>query len=454
MMAYLPNITKTLRRISLGILPLFYILAPTTTHAKDYAKTTKKKWTVIIYMAADNDLRDFSVRNIKQMSAIGSTELLNIVVQLDIKVGGTKKITRRYYIEKNKVLHMNASDPYSQAMDSGSEKTLVSCCQWAINDYPAEHYMLVLWNHGSGIIDPQSKRLINPFDLYRYNPLINKLELDRTNGFIDLISVEPEDDRGICWDDSTGNFLTNQKLDAALDEVCSKNLHKKFDVIGFDACLMAMLEVGNIIKNYANVMVGSQEVELGTGWNYQRIFEALAYNNLSAKDLGIHIVNSYKAEYNSVTNDYTQSAMNMQDLDTLEDNVNEAAVLFIECLKKQDGASFKNAIRQSKDRSLCTHFDEPSYIDLHHFYTNMISNISSCSFGSETDSLRKELRTVLNQGCSLINSIVLASASGSNLSKAKGVSIYFPDRRIHQSYRKTNFASNKWLSFLNHYLLV
>src|SRR5579871_1096846 len=102
-----------------------------------------KEWTVIVYMSADNDLRSFAARNIKQMAVIGSNDLINILVQLDIRITGNKKITRRYYIEKNKILHVNSHDPHSQKMDSGDPETLISCCTWAIKHYPAQNIGLI-----------------------------------------------------------------------------------------------------------------------------------------------------------------------------------------------------------------------------------------------------------------------------------------------------------------------
>src|SRR3990167_10950429 len=69
-------------------------------------KIKKSKRTIIIYMAADNDLRIFAARNIQQMAAIGSNENISILVHLDIRISGNKKITRRYLIEKDKVLHI------------------------------------------------------------------------------------------------------------------------------------------------------------------------------------------------------------------------------------------------------------------------------------------------------------------------------------------------------------
>src|SRR3990172_569950 len=137
---------------------LFFSAEPINEHlnaAFSTDKSAKKPWTFIIYIAGDNDLRAFVTNNLKQMASIGSNEYINIVAHLDIKINGNQKITRRYLIEKNRLVHMNANDPSTQCMDSGDPKTLISCCEWAITNYPAHNYALILWNHGSGILDPK-----------------------------------------------------------------------------------------------------------------------------------------------------------------------------------------------------------------------------------------------------------------------------------------------------------
>lgn len=430
-------------------------------HAQDeYRKKNKKNWTVIVYIAADNDLRGFAARNIKQMATIGSNQEVNICVELHIRISGNKKITRRYFIENNKILHMNADDPATQKLDSGDPKTLISCCDWAIKNYPAHNYALILWNHGTGICDPSSGRIINANELFTFNPAINKLELDRSVGFLDFINTmqgnNEEADRGICWDDSTGNYLNNQKLEHALRTICNTHLGGgKLSLIGFDACLMSMLEVANIIKKYAHVMVGSQEVELGYGWNYELAFQSLQQSSPDTINFAQHLVHAYHKTYNKITNDYTLSALNLDHIDNLESNVSNIARTLIECLKKQKNGSVKAAIRASHDKSLCTHFDEPSYIDLHHFFSNIAKNLSHFSFQNEAEGnhLKEQLRQLLSQGCSLIQQITIANVAGKNLSQAQGISIYLPETRIHHSYRKTNFAAhNEWANFLTHYL--
>lgn len=426
-----------------------------------YTEQSKKDWTFIVYIAADNDLRGFAARNIKQMAEIGSNNHINILVQLDIRITDNKKITRRYYIENNKILHVNADDPHSQKMDSGNPNTLVSCCAWAIENYPANHYALILWNHGTGIIDPETGRMINPTELFSYNSSSNRYDLDRTVGFLDFINEKEfryRNDcwKGICWDESTGNYLTNQKLDAALTEISTRFLHgKKLAIIGFDACLMSMTEIYKIVRKNAEIQVSSQEVELGAGWDYSKALAPFRTQSLDPKSFAAHIVDAYQETYNKITNDFTQSAIDLGESELLEQNINTVAQLLIEALNKQQNGSVKNAIQTSRSKLLCTHFDEPSYIDLHHFYSNLLINLKLFVLNNEEQSrnLKEALTNALEEGKSLIKQIVIANKTGKNLNKAQGISIYFPERRIHPSYRKTTFAlSNNWMPFIAQFL--
>lgn len=454
--------------------------------ASSVVKTKKKPFTILVYMAADNDLRSFAARNIKQMAAIGSNDHFNIVAHLDIRIANNKKITRRYYIEQNRILHVNAYDQASQQMDSGQPETLISACEWAITDYPAEEYVLVFWNHGTGALDPQQGRIINATELFSYNPDLRLLELDRTSSILgtgDQITsfqdpqnllwllekhesptsceeidrvLQTDDPRGICWDDSTGNYLTNQKLDHALQVIRSQFMqNKKFAIIGFDACLMSMIEVGNLISRHAEIMVGSQEVELGTGWNYQKVLEPFLTRNLSIAEFAEHIARVYEETYNKITNDYTQSAIDLKALKPIETALNAIATLLIDALRIQKNKSVYNALSASRNKLLCTHFDEPSYIDLHHFLINLDQNLKYFSTTDVAQGQRivSELRSLIPQAKEAVKHAVLANFCGKNLSQAQGLSIYFPESRIHSSYINIPFShQNNWFKFLQTYI--
>lgn len=411
--------------------------------------STKKPWTIIIFIAADNDLRGFAIRNLQQIATIGSNEYVNLVIHLDTRLKGNRKITKRFYVEKNNLVHLNANDPTTQRMDSGNPQTLISCCRWGISNFPADNYGLILWNHGTGDIDPGFGRIVNPIALFTFNETTHMLDLDRSISLLDFINS-----RGMCWDDSTGHYLTNPSLDGALTEICKLLPKKRFDFIGFDACLMAEIEIASYISKHASVMIGSQEVELGPGWHYQKALAPFKQKAVTTAELAKHIVKAFDETYSNITSDYTLSAINLESLTELEHNINITAILLTECLAKQKNRSVKRAIAASKHRHVCTHFSEPSYIDLYHLYANLQANIKHFAFLNEQEGaqLVSKLNANLEKGKKLITEIVIANKTGKHLTNAHGISIYFPDSRIHSSYEKLSFAQNAWLSFLKYYV--
>ncbi len=424
-------------------------------HKKKKERNGNQSRTIMIYMAADNDLRPFAARNIQQMANIGSNNNITIVVHLDIRISGNKKITRRYLIEQGQVLHVDPYNPLTQQMDSGNPATLISFCEWAIKNYTSAEYDLILWNHGTGILEPPHGKIINPMDLFVFNPSTHRLDLDRSIGFMDAISYLEPKRRGVCWDDTTGNYLSNRKLEAALETICQKYLNgKKFGIIGFDACLMSMLEVSFFIKKYADVMVSSEEVELGMGWKYDEVLAPFLKGSLNTFAFASHIVNAYEKTYQSITNDYTLSAINLSAVDPLERVIDQIARLLITEFDKQK-ATILQAIKESKNKLLCTHFDEPTYIDLHHFLRNLSTNIQRINADNWYPNFinKNTLLTKIEEAILLIEQLVIANTVGKNLKNARGIAIYFPERGIHSSYQEALFLkTNAWGTMLSRYV--
>lgn len=423
---------------------------------KTIAQQPIKDWTVIVYLAADNDLNYFAWKNIKQMEKIGSNKHLNIVIQLSER--GKHKPTQRYLINKNQHIRVPLG---KKRLDSGSPNTLINFCDWAIKTFPAHNYALILWNHGTGALEPSRAKTINPSDLFIFNPSNNMLELDRTIGFLDFInSLEKyeQEHRGICFDESHRTYISNKKLDYALNKICQDSLQgKKFSLIGFDACLMSMIEIVNIIKKYAQIMVGSQEVELGSGWNYQKVLAPFLTYSPDKKEFARHIVTSYQQVYERITTDFTQSAVDLDNIPQLEANIHQVAELLLQSLLHQKDGAVKNVIKMCRSRRLCTCFDEPTYIDLCHFYINLLKNISYLKFKDpqKGELLSKSLQENLTAGIRLIPQLAFANSSGKNLAQAKGLSIYFPEYKLHSSYKQSTFAiENNWFRFLQQYIAM
>ncbi len=431
--------------IALGITPF-----PFTIEQFSQKSVIESDWTFIVYMAADNDLDYFARRNLEQLKAVGSNENISIVVQLDRH--GAHEHTKRLYVTKGQLYQMNAHDITSQQkLNSGSAQTLIDCCEWAITHFPAKHYALVLWNHGIGILDSIRSKTTNASELFTFNPSTHMLELDRSVGFFDFLERKSreEERRGVCFSDTYGSYLTNQKLDLALKTVCEKHLYKKFDLIAFDACLMSMIEVASLIRPYADIMVASEEVELGTGWPYEAILAPFEKHTLSPVEFGKQIVNAYAKHYHSITKDFTQSATNLASIELVEKNIDQVSSLLLEVLQFQKSYSVKRAIQASRSKRTCTYFSEPSYIDLHHFYSNLLEAIEFISLEEQALHLLPLLKQRLHEGLTLIEFSLIANATGDNLTRAKGLSIYFPLRSIDPSYNQTSFAhATKWVDLL------
>ena len=118
----------------------------------------------------------------------------------------------------------------------------------AVAQAPADRYVLVLWNHGSGSI----------------------------HGYGD-----PENSSSVI------------DIQEAI-----KNSGVHFDIIGYDACLMATLDSAYSLKDYADYYVASEEVENGFGWDYKKIMETVAANkSISSRDLAVRITEVYQERY-------------------------------------------------------------------------------------------------------------------------------------------------------------
>ena len=434
-----------------------------STHA-DLTETRSvhptKPLTFMVYMAADNDLHYFAWKNLKQLELIGSNENVNIVVQLNHP--GSSNATKRYVIYAGrKVLALDEDSP-GQKLNSGSPYTLIDFVRWAASHYPADEYALILWNHGSGEQDPNFARTINPCDLFYANPTDNMLEIDRGTGYIALLYQEAlknilsEGKRGICFDDTFKSYINNHDLEFALYEICNNVLSgQKLGILGFDACLMSMIGVASLAKNYAKYMVSSQEVEYGTGWNYELALKPLQTKSLSVKELAQQLVVAYEQNYQRIINEYTQSALDLSLTGSLEQSVNNISTLLIEALRNQTNHSVSDILRKCKSTKHCTCFDEPSYIDLGHFFKNIQQHVQHINIKDRAreKTLQEELFYALEEGLSIIPNFVVANCVGQKLKNAQGISIYFPEHSISPNYLKSPFAlTNNWSHLIQKYI--
>ncbi|RYZ63607.1 MAG: hypothetical protein EOP09_17385 [Proteobacteria bacterium] len=114
-----------------------------------HAAPVEKEWTLLVYMNGFNSLDDFTTADLNEMEKIGSTDQTSIVVQW---ASLQTKAVKRVYVTKDQDPDQVTS-PVVQNLgqtDMGDYRNLVEFVRWAHENYPAKHYFIDVWNHGSG----------------------------------------------------------------------------------------------------------------------------------------------------------------------------------------------------------------------------------------------------------------------------------------------------------------
>lgn len=416
----------------------------------------EQPYVVGVYMAARNDLFPFAGRNLRQMQNIGSSDRLKILVHFDSQKPGQKGITKRLLIEKNQIIQFGPD----MSLDSGDPKSLIDFYKWQINNFRGKH-IAILWNHGEGPLEIQHKQAINPSELFLFNPHTRMIELNRKIGFFDYLEnyqkqLENEKPKSICFDNTTGNYLTTRDVKTAFEKLCKEDLKGgKFEAILCDACLMSSVEFASAIKCAAHYLVSSSEVVLGTGYDYSKILYPLSLRGTDTFNFVKHVVRSFQATYGKITHDYAQSAVDLSKFSMLEERTSHLSKLLIYALNNQKNGSVTDAISLSINKNFCTQFDEPTYKDFGHLLLNFQKNINKFLLIDyrKTQELRNQLQSVLQECLAIIKEIVIENAVGKGLKDATGLSIYFPPKQIHSSYFNCQFAQEThWLEFLKTFL--
>jgi len=373
----------------------------------------RKPWTFFVYLAAANDLNPFAFLDLQEMMKVGSNANVNIIVYLTLQEDGQPKVTKKLYIQKGSMTQIGDD----MVRDSGDIATLEEALQWACIDYPSDHIAVVMWDHGSGSLN--RSKMMRP--------------------------------RGVCYDFDTGHYLTDRDcLEAFTWARDSLRDGKKFDIIAFDACLLASLEIAYTLSSCADYMVASEETIPGDGYQYAYVLNQFATKNLDVLSFAKLIVSAYKQEYVG-TPDYTLSATDLNALSPLVDNCNAVAQILKSQLMGKNKTAVKSTIRKCVSSSNCLSFDQGAYIDLGQFYKNLLKNVNGLKLSK---SLVDQFKRVLNKGIKLFSTIIKANVMSTNYKQASGLSIYFSRYIIDPSYYGLYWTENNpnWLSFLEAYL--
>lgn len=370
------------------------------------AVQTKSDYTVMVYMVG-SDLESggqFASTDLKEMMKIGSTKNVNVVVETGgSNEWGNSKISnkenQRWLVKKNDIqLLQNVGD-----RNMGKPETLTDFIDWSMKKYPAEKYGIVLWNHGAGSV-------------------------------IGYGADEKHDH----------DALTLSELQQSFAKSYGKN-KQKFEMIGFDACLMANVEVAKLLQPYGKYLVASEELEPGHGWDYTPFLKKLTTSPKATGDVvGKAIVDGFKkqSEQLGTADDITLSVVDMdKTIDVTKKVENLAKKLQADIKNPKKLKEIAKARFRAEDYGNSGGIGDTDMADI----SDLAQQLST-QYPAESKALMESVKKA-----------VVHNLNSLGNPRAKGLSIYFPseDRPNFKSnsvkYDENNF-SDTYEKFLSSYV--
>ncbi len=422
---------------------------------------TNRRWTWMVYMAGDNGkvfeqlkggkrlmapTEEQGYQDIQEMEAVGSTDEVAILIQFDTL--SDREHTYRIYIRPQSQQRVIENIP---EQNTGDPRSLRDFIVWGIENYPAQHYAVILWNHGTGwkendiyaFARNRGVELKASDDEVRsLSPNTRLSSAFFLSSIVEVMQLEDGESRAIAFDDSSLDFLDNAKLQQAFREA-EEQTGQKVSLIGMDACLMSMVEVAYQLRANANYMVASQEVEPLSGWPYTAILGSLTSDSgMTPEALATLIVQEYGRYYEEDSRgslpQITQSATNLTVVEKLAEAVGRLASVLRQLLAEKD-FDVEKALSYAKRKVV--RFRDNDYVDLYDFL-----KILRDEYAGEST----KLITVLDEVIDLMTldtepKLVVANVtSGLRFSGVKGLSIYSPSKSYCKFYDRLDFASSRW----------
>lgn len=440
----------------------------------------EKEWTIMVYMAGDNNLNLEMVYALEKIKAVvNDNKNINLYVYFD---GASSDVPTLYcdfsdpvspfhqsYKIKNKLIdvHKRSNENLSSNENSAAVNNLINFVDWCVKKdvYAADD--------GTIVDDRKDKKYAFIFSGHSF-------------GFLNW---------GLFKDDKSNYTMTHAKLkyaferitspkkvllekaegkdwsDEYLKEKTSEILGKRLDLLGFDSCVMSTLEIGSQFQAIAKTMVASEGSIPNAGWNYTEILLGkINKNPLSeAKEIAASFVYEFIKKQNKfaladISVDI--AAWDLEVLSKLEDSFGELVSNLLECFKD------KNSFVYNPMRRLlvyahwrCQTYLFEQHVDLGDFCGQLVEEIGYL----KNEITEKDITPILDveKSCvrvieSIRECVLINGFSGSDFQFSKGISLFFPWSLIsyncaRKDYEKLSFiykndAGRIWNEFLQKFL--
>ncbi|MDD6644988.1 MAG: clostripain-related cysteine peptidase [Oscillospiraceae bacterium] len=330
-----------------------------------------KERTLLIYLCGSNleSEKGYATISLSEMCSADLPENVKVVIQT-----GGSKYWKNSEISNTEIGRYEIKDHSLVKVDTlpldnmGEKDTLLDFLNFAKEKYPCDSTSLIFWDHGGGSLN------------------------------------------GVCFDENFGyDSLTLSEIDQAFSEA---KYEKKLDFVGFDACLMATLDTANVVSNYADYMIASQEIEPSGGWDYSSLLESFSHYD-NTESLCKKICDSYleKCKFSQKGNLATLSVFDLSE----NDNVNLAFDKFSKGLIENSDEKYGNfTLLTAVDNSV--KFGGNSISE---GYSNIID-----LYGLAL-SLKNNIPDAVNL-CSSLEKMIVYKTNGNDRKNSFGVSVYYP----------------------------
>jgi hypothetical protein len=407
----------------------------------------KAKWTFMVYLAGDNDLSTAGEKDIGEMRSVGSSPDVNVIAEFD-RIGKAHE-TRRYHIQPGGI---NERVESLGETDSGDPEVLLRFLKWVAQEYPAERYGLVLWNHGSGWKPEEMDKVARSVNAVDYTGreanqrsasslgrALFRSTLER------IYKVPSAQQRAILSDDGTGHSLDTVELGRVLAQAVDL-FGKKLDLLGMDACLMSNLEVAYQARPYVDYIAASEENEPNDGWPYDRVLSYLVeHPDAPTSSFATHIVDAYVQSYvdRNHSGPVTQSALDLSQVCLLTKPLDALAEALI---PKMSTAKYwlSESLHLTQAR-----FQNHTLWDIAEVCEHLAGETDVEAMRSAVEDVRATLQPASD------SFVIAENHAGKKVERCGGLTIYLAPRVLHgisPYYKDVAYAQkHHWLKLLEAY---
>lgn len=373
----------------------------TTASTTGGAAPAGEGWTVLVYSIADTDLEPYLLTDLAEMAEVGSNEGLNIVALVDRAAEySDEPLLNIPDWQGGKLLTIEQGSMTEEVdlgdINTGDPQLLADFITTGIQQNPAEHYALIVSDHGAAW------------------PGVGGDESSDSDG---LSVAELRD--GIAAG------LQGAGVD-------------KLDLLGFDACLMATYEVATTMAPLADRMLASQELEPGHGWDYTALSVLAQDSSTDVDTLGSALIDGFEAQA-AAEGTKSEITLSMVDL-TQMGAVDDALATFTSQLQER-AATIAPVVGRSRAQNLGFGKSPDPAEDTQMTDLGLLASQIGVDALDVSDAADALVRA--------INDSVLDSVVGAATRGATGLSIYFPP---YASLYNADYASvtpnGGWTDFL------